>query len=589
MLRPTLALFVLFATSLIAEDGLSLERARAELGRLRERVEGFQVVRLPDGPGRIELSAEQSVTVDMLRGVVLDDEPPMLAKPAKAYDRRMTDTFAPGEGPYVAEGIEPFRLRYFTNEFSYGGWHNWAMQDYAATHGFSVIYPYNHSPGDWTHMPKGTKWLRWGGFVNWHKWLKKHGIQDLRYDRLVDLDICECLASEGVFKPNEGYDQLMIDLEHRLLKPDALRKQPWYPGDADEVAKAAFEKRYYDGYALTYTAPVQAARQAGWSDISLYGWQPFARTFHGLGKVHIDPATDWAWNAFGRRIYESVDILNPSVYCFYWDPKNVAYTLANIDLNMALVRSMRPRKPMRPYYWTLLHGGGGGWRWWKGQPLPNEDVRAMTALCFFTGCDGLVLWNWAGTGNHHQPPALKAGTETDVMVGSPFKLAPREKAKEHTAFQRYDTLHVKSVSEEGMVVFQRIEKSNYRGNYGTTEDKATYEMSREELPALLRPRSEPVAALIEGLALVKPFEALLRYGEVKVDVSAQEQFEKGSPIVRRVKLGPYHVLATYDPGCVHGREARPIVLDDFDGTAGVMVTLPADNQVRIFVIEDAVE
>jgi hypothetical protein len=66
--------------------------------------------------------------------------------------------------------------------------------------------------------------------------------------------------------------------------------------------------------------------------------------------------------------YEAVDIVNNSVYCFYWSPHNVAYTLANIDSNMALVNSMSTKKRVRPYYyyWTLLHGGGGGWRWWRG-------------------------------------------------------------------------------------------------------------------------------------------------------------------------------------------------------------------------------
>ena len=68
--------------------------------------------------------------------------------------------------------------------------------------------------------------------------------------------------------------------------------------------------------------------------------------------------TDHAWNAFGRQIYDVVDIVNNTVYCFYWSPQNVAYTLANIDSNMALVNSLPTKKPVRPYFWTLLHGGG---------------------------------------------------------------------------------------------------------------------------------------------------------------------------------------------------------------------------------------
>jgi hypothetical protein len=498
----------------------------------------------------------------------------VLGRPAKPYDPRMTDAFPPGKAPYVARDIQPFRFRYFSNEFSYGGWHNWAMQDYAATHGFSIIYPYNHKPEDWTHVPKGTQWLRWGGFVDWPKWMKERGIPELRYDKLTELDVVKALTDAGTFKLDPGFHSLMIDLEHPRLELDDLRKQEWYPKTASEGEQRAFEKKHYDGYARTYAGPVEAARRAGWKNISLYGWEPFGRRWFGLEKAQVDPATDFAWNAYGRQIYQSVDILNPSVYCFYWSPQNVAYTLANIDLNLKLVNAMPQRKPVRPYYWTLLHGGGGGWRWWQNQPLANEDARAMTALCFFTGCDGLVQWNWSGTGSHHAPPPLKDGV--DVMVGSPFEC-------NGATFQRHDALHVQSV-KDGVVNFQRIDPKNPAASI--TPDKPVYAMPADKLTPLLRTSSEPVAAVVEGLALVKPFEHLLRHGEVQVDVPSQEQFAKTLPIVRRVKLGKTHVLATYDPMCLHGGAPRQIVLQDFAGQKGLTVKLPADAQTRIFVLKE---
>ena len=147
-----------------------------------------------------------------------------------------------------------------------------------------------------------------------------------------------------------------------------------------------------------------AARAAGWETISLYGWQPYGRAWGGLEKSELDPDDDSAWNAFGRQIYQTVDIVHASVYCPYWDPKNVAFTLANIDRNLKLINTESNRKPLRAYYWTLLHGGGGGWRWWKEQPLPSEEQRAMTALGFFTGVDGFDSWNSSGKGSHHSPP-----------------------------------------------------------------------------------------------------------------------------------------------------------------------------------------
>jgi len=555
-------------------------RLGAELRSLTAKVKGFCAVELPAKPGRVELSLDQALTIERLRGIALDGDPPVMGKPPKPYDPRMTDDFPTGEAPYVARGILPFRFRHFNCEFNYGGWHNFAMCDYALTHGFNVLSPYARKPEDWPHVPKGTKFLFWGGFVDWEKWLPKHGIPEGRYDKLAGLDLAGILASEGVFKPNSGFEQLMIDMEHPLLAPEQLRKQPWYPANATEAERNAFEKRYYDGYAKTYVAPIQAARKAGWKNVSLYGWEPFARTFWGLENVKLDPATYWAWNLFGKQIYAAADILNPSVYCFYWSPKNVSYVLANIDLNRKLADSMPVSKPMRPYYWTLLHGGGTGWRWWANQPIPNEDVRAMTALSFFTGFDGLVLWNWSGTGSHHVP---EVKLDSDVMIGRPFQ-AKAEGADSTTSFERYDALHITEVSKEATVKFQRIEKRNARGQYGVGKDKPVYAMASKELLPVLRPLSEPVAAMIEGMALVRPFEYLLRHGEVKIDVSAQEQFGKDLPIVRRVKLGGYHVIATYDPGWATAKGPRQIVLDDFDGHQGLTLVLPADAQTRLFVL-----
>ena len=90
----------------------------------------------------------------------------------------------------------------------------------------------------------------------------------------------------------------------------------------------------------------------------------------------------------------------------------------------------------------------------------------------------------------------------------------------------------------------------------------------------------------EGLALVKPFEWLLREGEPMVDVSAQEQYRDALPIVRRVQIEGHHIVATYDPMVIHGGEPREIVLEDFAGHAGLTLTLPADDQVRVFVLRE---
>jgi len=552
----------------------------AELAALAAKVPAFQVIALP-AAGTLDLTQRAGLTVDDLRGIALDPDPPVMGTPANPYPANMDDDYMPGAAPYQAADLRPFRLRRFTNEFNYGGWHNFSMLDYAATHGFSILTKYNRQPADFAHYPAGTQVLNWGGFIDWHTWLPEHGIADGRYDQLVGRDVVADLVAAETFKHQPGYARLMIDLEHGFLAPPKLREQDWFPKHASAAEQAAFEQRYYDGYALTYTAPVEAARRAGWKEISLYGWQPFGRTWFGLEQADVDPASYQPWLAYGRRIHEAVDILNPSVYCFYWSPQNVAYTLANLDLNRKLNDSATKPKPMVPYYWTLMHGGGGGWRWWANQPLGDEEVRAMCGLAFFCGIAGLDTWNWSGTGNHHYPDLRP---EQDVMVNEAFR-ATAAGAAAATEFARYDMLHIVG-AEEGRIRFQKVIKDLVRENYGVGEGQPTFTMLADELELLLRPRSAPVAAMVEALALIQPFENILADGAVMVDVSAQEQYAKTLPIVRRVKLGVVHLLATYDPQVMFGGAPRTITLANFDGVTGRTLILPADGQLRVFALRD---
>ncbi|MDQ1318631.1 MAG: hypothetical protein QG588_2293 [Candidatus Poribacteria bacterium] len=569
-----------------------LKQSQVELNNIQSRISGFKTIPITKQTGEIVVTPEQSLTVEKLRNVLLDDNPPSLGKPSVPYAPEMTDDYPSGEAPYVAKGIMPFRFKYFNCEFNYGGWYNFGMMDYASAHGFNILYPYTRKPEEKTHLPESTEWLKWGGFVDWDKWLSEHNIPAGHYDMLTDINVVDEIVKSKVFEYESGFQYLMIDMEHSYFGLKQLREQAWYPKNGTDLEKQAFEKKYYDGYAMTYKSPVESARIAGWKNISLYGWEPSSRGWWGLEKVNLDPKTDWAWNAYGKNIYESADILNPSVYCFYWSPQNVAYTLANIDLNMKLVNSMPIHKLLRPYYWTLLHGGGSDWRWWTNQPIANEEVKAMIAMGFFTGFDGFDTWNWSGTGSHHAVPPLKTQRDdklvyNDVMVKDSFQYIPEgaDQNAKPFSFKRYDVLHVLDVDEKAETVrFQIIEKDNQSGEYGITSDKPKYVMKIDNLNAHLRPSSEPVSAMIEGMALVKSFEYILRHGEVKIDVSAQKQFEMTSPIVRRVKLGNINVICTYDPMCIYGGEPRQIVLNDFDGNKGLTLKLPADSETRLFVI-----
>ncbi|MFC1596505.1 hypothetical protein ACFL5Q_00975 [Planctomycetota bacterium] len=214
-------------------------RDAAELRALSAKVPEFQVVPLPTKPGEVALKPGQSLTVEHLRGVDLDDDPPVLRSPAKPYDPRMTDAYPAQKAPYVAAGIRPFRFKQFNCEFNYGGWHNFAMADYASAHGFNIIYPYVREIDQASHLPHDAKWLTWGGFVNWHEWFADHGLPDARYDLLADKDLVKIHTDEGKFnRPADRTtlksrgEYLMIDMEHPVLPPDRLRQQSWYPHDA---------------------------------------------------------------------------------------------------------------------------------------------------------------------------------------------------------------------------------------------------------------------------------------------------------------------------------------------------------------------
>ncbi|MFO7947362.1 MAG: hypothetical protein R6V19_11160, partial [Armatimonadota bacterium] len=199
-MMPLTLLITLVTASVCAGDGCD-----SELQALGEKIEGFSAVELP-AQGEMTLTLQQSLTVGDLRGVTIDETPPQLGEPAEPYDPRQTDDFPPGEAPYVAEGIEPFRFDYFNNEFSYGGWHNWAMCDYASAHGFNILSNYRRDIPTLTHLPENTEWLLWGGFVNWHKFMPKHNLPDGRYDLLGDRNVKRMVLDAGVFRPRPLYD-----------------------------------------------------------------------------------------------------------------------------------------------------------------------------------------------------------------------------------------------------------------------------------------------------------------------------------------------------------------------------------------------
>ena len=460
----------------------------------------------------------------------------------------------------------------------------------------------------WSHLPPGTRWYDSNPGVKWETVVPKHPIPSDRFDQFANLagrhDLPTAMARERAVRLVKNRHLKMIDIEHTCPTPQQLRAKPWYPSHLSDRAKADFERTYYQGYAKTYTTQVNAARRNGWARIGIYGWQPFQRIWWGLEDVSTKGLPGWQWHAYGRQIYESVDVLFPSLYCFYWSPRNVAYTLAIGDLNrLALVAAFegidgqaKTDKPFLPYYWGLLHGGGSGTRWWNGLPMPTEEVRAMVTLGFFTGQDGFVLWGWTANRNDHAPPIFAPNNRTArgahtrlpayFSVSQPFTATGRLPNNKpiRTRINRYDALHLLAHDNHTNSVRFRIVDPTL-GITGVSDQQPVYTTPADRLAQHLRAKTEPVSAAIEAMALIKPVEFILRHGQAPIDVPAQQQFKDTSPIVRRVTLGNLNVVATYDPAVVHGGDPRHVTLHDFNGHTGMTLQLAADDQVRLYVIQ----
>lgn len=539
---------------------------------------GVPIYSLPRIAGSHTFTAQDSFTADRLAGAAIDADPPELGT-VPAYPAWAQDGVVSPE--YVVPDLANFGFQYFHNTYNFGGWHTWSSTDYASAHGFRSLTSYARDTAAVTWMPAGARWLSWAEYVDWGSFMGELGLTPGRWDQVADLGepaVIQAILDAHAFENVDpvAIDELMIDMEHTVLDPDTLRTQSWYPSAATQAERTAFEKKYYDGYALTYYAPVEAARSLGFTHISLYGWSPTNAGWFDLGTHPGDPAVDWYWQNVGLQVIPHVDSVNNSVYCYYWSAKNVAYTLAQNDLTLRYVHTLPPgeRKPVRPYFWNQLHGGGDGWRWWRDQGLPNEDVRAMALLNAFTQYDGMVLWNWSGMGNPNLVPPVVAGA--DLMIGGGGFTAASDSGGSRM-FSRYDAIHVTSVYGSGTVRFQLIDKM-------TGPTAAYYTSTVAQLTPHLRVPMESLAPVFEGLAMAKLLEWNLRHGTPVVDFDSQQVFASAAPVLRHIRNGDLHLIATYDPQVAQGLPARTLILSNFGGVAGLDLTFVADSAVRVYVI-----
>ncbi len=112
MIRAIVILAMLVGTAGVCAAAPE-EMAQAELNTLAARVKKFKVVGFAWQPGELRLTPADSLTIDDLRGVALDDAPPQLAGPALRYAANMMDDCPPDRRPYVARDLAPISVQVF--------------------------------------------------------------------------------------------------------------------------------------------------------------------------------------------------------------------------------------------------------------------------------------------------------------------------------------------------------------------------------------------------------------------------------------------------------------------------------------------
>lgn len=590
----------------------------ASLGRLKETFKPICLEALESGD---VINGASALQVSDLRGKSLDLDPPTYRDAAPTYAANRTDTFAPTDvfcassAPYVPQGILPFAMRYFENTFEFGGWHANRMADCMASLGFrrirAVSEPHRTTAKD--VLPEQTTWQRILGDP-WPNVMSALGLPwttELipgspstafnRFDLLGTLNeealLSQLHASWQTLAHTEPYYGVMVDLEKHVFQTEAeLRQAPWFQFAKGSRNDDELVRDYFRGVQRYFTIPAAVLKELGVKDVSLYGQQPFNRTWTG-SNAEPDPADSVERYAyFALPMYEAFDTFNISLYNFYRVSQNTAYTLANSDANILFrdwlaALGLAP-KAIRPYFWNQYHGGGGGDRWWKLLPIASEEMAAQTFFQLMNQIDGITLWNSAGATNPHVVSSVVPRSETNYggvyVVGAPFPFTKvASGSDDRTAIKRYDVISV--VSKAGAYVYFKFVDTAMRSGSGIPPTASLYRAREADMAPSLISRSEGVSGVVEGLALGKPIEFVLRNGAKVVTTTSYQQFMHDLPITRRIDYGRYSVVGAYSPKSLYGdshpvQETASISFDTASGEKRIDVV--ADKDLRFYVFDN---
>ncbi|NQU39649.1 MAG: hypothetical protein HQ523_06830 [Lentisphaerae bacterium] len=179
-----------------------------------------------------------------------------------------------------------------------------------------------------------------------------------------------------------------------------------------------------------------------------------------------------------------------------------------------------------------------------------------------------------------------------------FSITPDGGGTAHT-FERYHPIYILEVTGGGDARFQAL-PTPIAGGYQYPQVDATptnvyddgdyqypvYTRNVEDLRADLIPMTEPISYAIEGLAMVKLVESSLKHGVPTINPeSSVYAFTNSLPLIRHVRLGDVHLLASYNPGW-RTSGSTTVTLEDFAGISGLDIVVPADENLRFFVLHE---
>ncbi len=205
-------------------------------------------------------------------------------------------------------------------------------------------------------------------------------------------------------------DILILDIEASLRghkKILSLRANNSTPAELQGLDDSQFIYRYKNDMQNLYNKPLALAKThlPRRTKISSYGDVPIPRNWHGIEKKSW---ADWNDGKASRTdmttldnssFYDQLDFYSTSSYYFYKDGRNLAYCLFQIESN----KTLDEKKDLIQFVW-VRHTG----KLFYGEPIEPNLAEATAIFPFFSGANGLWLWEKSNFKMNYTPEIVKS-------------------------------------------------------------------------------------------------------------------------------------------------------------------------------------